>query len=335
MNRIHRRQLLAHSGGLALAATPLAAVASKPADGFPSKPIRIVVPYQAGGSTDAVSRLLAQHLPAELGGATVLVENKPGASGIIGTGDVVKSAPDGHTISLGLTSSLLVNRFLYTKMPYDPAKDLAMLYRVTDAGAILAVNADMPVKTLAELRQYIEANRNKLSYGSYGQGSYPHLAAERINQITKGGMAHAAYKGETPMVQALLTKEIDIGWGSVQSLKQHVDLGKLRPLAITGQGRVAAMKDVPTFAEAGMRDDAFSILAWFGMAVPAKTPDAIQQKLSNAIAKVLSKPEVQQRISGMGYTAITTSTPQQFAGLYKRDLPKWEALVKSVGVQLD
>ena len=329
-----RRHVLASTGAMAAAALPLGAANANPAQAFPTKPIRIVVPYQAGGSTDAISRLLGQYLTQDLG-QPVVVDNKPGAAGIIGTHEVVKAAPDGHTISFGLTSSLLVNRFLYTKMPFDPAKDLAMLYRVTDAGAILAVNAAMPVKTVGELLKHIEANRGKLSYGSYGQGSYPHLAAERINQITQGGMAHAAYKGETPMVQALLTREIDIGWGSVQSLKQHVATGKLRALAITGRDRAAAMKEVPTFTQAGLADEALSIVGWLAMAVPAKTPDAIKQKLSQAIAKVLAMPEVNERISAMGYTAITDSTPQQFASIYQRDLPKWEALVKAVGVTLD
>ena len=330
----NRRQALAGASALAAAGLPLAAQANTAAGNFPSKPIRIVVPYQPGGSTDAISRLLGQHLASELG-QPVVVDNKPGAAGIIGTGEVVRAAPDGHTISFGLTSSLLVNQFLYTKLPYSLTRDLAPLYRVTDAGAILVVNSNLPVKNLAELRKHIEANRGKLSYGSYGQGSYPHLAAERINQLTQGGMAHAAYKGETPMIQALLGGEIDIGWGSAQTLKQFVDTGKLRALAITGRDRVAAMNQVPTFAEAGMTDDAFAIVGWLGMAVPAKTPDAVKQKLSAAIAKVLAKPEVKERISAMGYTAITDSTPQQFASIYQRDLPKWEALVKAVGVKLD
>jgi tripartite-type tricarboxylate transporter receptor subunit TctC len=268
------------------------------------------VPYQAGGATDALSRLLGQHMGPDLG-QPVVIENKPGAGGILGTNEVAKSDPDGHTITLGLSSTLLVNRFLYSKMPFDPARDLDMLYRPIDSGAIIAVHTGVPVKTLDELFKYIEANRGKLSYGSYGLGSYPHLAGERINQITQGGLTHAPYKGESPMVQALLARDIDFGWGSVQVMKQFVDAGKLRVLAITGRDRPLGMPEVPTFAEAGVNDDAFNI------------------------AKALSKPEVKERVAGMGYRANTNSSPQEFTAQYKRDLPKWEALVKSVGVKLD
>ncbi len=335
MTAFTRREVLGSAGALAASALPLAAQANTgAAANFPNKAIRIVVPFQAGGATDAVARLLSQHLTAEFG-QPVVVDNKPGAAGIIGTGEVVKSAPDGHTIILGLSTNLLLNRYLYTKMGYDPARDLAMLYRLIDAGAILLVNASLPVKNLADLRKYIEANRGKLSYGSYGQGSYPHLAGERINQITKGEMAHAAYKGEAPMVQAMLSGEIQIGWGSVQGTKQFVDGGKLRALAVTGRERPLGMKDVPTFAEAGMPDDAFAIVGFFGMAVPAKTPEDVKQKLSNAIAKALARPDSIERINGMGFNPVLDSTPQNFTALYQRDMPKWEALVKTIGVKLD
>ncbi|WP_157667563.1 Bug family tripartite tricarboxylate transporter substrate binding protein [Comamonas serinivorans] len=336
MTRITRRQALASAGALAATGLPLAAQASaeNAAANFPSKPIRIIVPYQAGGATDALSRLLGQHIGPDLG-QPVVVDNKPGAGGILGTNEVAKSDPDGHTISLGLTSTLLVNRFLYSKMPFDPARDLDMLYRPIDSGTLIAVHSGVPVKTLGELFKHIEANRGKLSYGSYGLGSYPHLAGERINQMTKGEMTHAPYKGEAPMVQALLARDIDVGWGSVQVMKQFVDAGKLRVLAITGRERPPGMPDVPTFTEAGVNDDAFNIVGFFGMAVAAKTPDAIKQKLSNAIAKALSKPEVNARVAAMGFRANTNSSPQEFTALYKRELPKWEALVKSVGVKLD
>jgi tripartite-type tricarboxylate transporter receptor subunit TctC len=301
---------------------------------WPSKPITFVIPGAAGGTTDVPARIVGQKLSVMLG-QPVVVENKPGAGGILGTNEVAKSDPDGHTITLGLSSTLLVNRFLYSKMPFDPARDLDMLYRPIDSGAIIAVHTGVPVKTLDELFKYIEANRGKLSYGSYGLGSYPHLAGERINQITQGGLTHAPYKGESPMVQALLARDIDFGWGSVQVMKQFVDAGKLRVLAITGRDRPLGMPEVPTFAEAGVNDDAFNIVGFFGMAVAAKTPDAIKQKLSDSIAKALSKPEVKERVAGMGYRANTNSSPQEFTAQYKRDLPKWEALVKSVGVKLD
>jgi tripartite-type tricarboxylate transporter receptor subunit TctC len=331
----NRRQILAGSGALAAASLPLGVAAqADAAANFPNKPIRIVVPFQAGGATDALARVLGQSMAADLG-QPVVVENKPGAAGIIGTNDVAKAAPDGYTISLGLSTNLLLNKFLYTKMPFDPVRDLAMLYRLMDAGAILVVNAAMPVKTLADLRKHIEANRGKLSYGSYGQGSYPHLAGERINQITKGGMAHAAYKGETPMIQALLSREIDIGWGSAQAIRQFVEGGKLRALAYTGSTPPVGMPGVPTFAEGGMPDDAFTLPGWFGTAVPAKTPEAIKQKLAGAIAKALAKPEVKERVAAMGFVPLLDSTPEKFTAEYMRDLPKWEALVKTVGVKLD
>ncbi|WP_157667472.1 Bug family tripartite tricarboxylate transporter substrate binding protein [Comamonas serinivorans] len=276
--------------------------------------------------------MLQQPLAQELG-QPVIIENKPGASGIIGTDQLAKSAPDGHTLLVGITSFLLVNKFLYSKMPLDLEKDLARLYRVSDTGVVLTVNAALPVKTLGDLFKYIEANRGKLSFGSYGLGSYPHLAGERINQLTQGGLAHAAYKGEAPMIQAMLARDIDFGWSSVQPLQQHSE--RLRPLAVTGPKRLVAASHIPTFAEAGVPDEAFAILGWVGIVVPGKTPDAIKQTLSQAIAKVLSTPSINKRMLDMGYPAVTDSTPQQYEALYQKDMGKWAKLVQSVGVKLD
>lgn len=326
---LSRRQVLASSALLACASShSLPAQAST----FPSGPIKIIVAAPPGGGTDNVARVLQQPL-SQAFGQPVIIENKPGANGIIGAEALAKSPPDGHTMMVGITSSLLLNKFLYSKMPLNLETDLARLYRVSDTGTILTVNTALPVHTVSDLFKHIEANRNKLSFGSYGLGSYPHLAGERINQLTQGGLAHIAYKGEAPMVQAIMAKDIDFGWSSIQPLQQHT--ARLRPLAVTGPKRLSVAPNIPTFAESGVIDEAFSILGWIGLAVPAKTPADVKQQLSDAIAKIFSTPEIGKRMVDLGYPAVTDSTPEQYERIYQNDMGKWAKLVQTVGVKLE
>ena len=330
MTRITRRTALAATALAALPMSPTLATAQTSA--LPAGTYRFIVGAPAGGGTDVIARLLIQQLGPDTG-RTFLVENKPGANGIIAADFVAKSAPDGQTVFVGISSHQLLNQLIYTKLPLNLRTDLGRVYRIADTGTFLTVGAKVPVKTLPELVQYIEANRGKLSFGSYGLGSYPHLAGERLNQITKGGMAHVPYKGEAPMLQALLSGELDLGWATARPLQQHI--GKLRPLATIGPARIPSMPEVPTFAEGGLSDDAFAIMGWIGISVPAKTPEPIKLALAEAVAKVMARPEMKQRFVDMGYQSVQGDTPAKFEAYYKNDFPKWERLVSSVGVKLE
>lgn len=330
---ISRRSLLAGAAGSAgLALSPLASAQATPAAGLPNGPIRLIVGAPAGGGTDVIARLLAQHLGTDTG-KSFIVDNKPGANGIIAADFVAKSPPDGQTIFVGISSHQLLNQLTYTKLPLNYRTDLARVYRVADTGTFITVGPKVPATTLQELVKHIEGNRGKVSYGSYGLGSVPHLLGERLSQLTQGEMIHVPYKGEAPMMQALLSGELDIGWATVNPLKAHAP--KLRALATIGPKRIPALPAVPTFAEGGVKDEAFTVLGWIGLTVPGKTPAPIKAALAEAIGKVMAKPEIVQRIVDLGYESIQGDSPAKFEAYYKNDFAKWDKLVASVGVKLE
>ena len=332
--QLSRRAWLATAASAGLALSPLARAqnAGAAASALPAGPIRLVVGAPAGGATDVIARMLAQHLGSDTG-RSFIVDNKPGANGIIAADFVAKSAPDGQNIFIGVSSHQLLNQLNYTKLPLNYRTDLARVYRLADTGNFITVGAKLPVNNLQELVKYIETHRGKVSYGSYGPGSVPHLLGERLNQLTQGEMVHIPYKGEAPMMQALLSGELDIGWATVNPLKAHAP--KLRALATIGTQRVPALPNVPTFAEGGVKDEAFTVLGWMGTTVQGKTPAPIKAALGDALAKVMAKPEVVQRMVDMGYETVQGDTPAKFEAYYKSDFAKWEKLVNAVGVKLD
>lgn len=301
---------------------------------YPNKPVRIINPFSPGGSLDQVARALAKHMSAELG-QSVLVDNRPGAGGSIGIEAVAKAPPDGYTITVGLSTSLLINQFLYAKMPYDAQKDLAMVYRLAAGTQILAVKPSLPVKNGTELLAYIKANKGKLSYGSYGAGSTPHLFGAYLNHITNGEMNHVPYKGEAPMNQDFLGGQIDMAWVSAAAAKQHILAGKMKPIGVNATERMKALPDVPTLKESGITDPVFQMEGWLAVAVPAKVPKEIQDKLAAEIRKAMQDPEVQRKIEEMGFRPVLNSNPETFTAEYKQQLPKWAELVKISGAKLD
>lgn len=327
-----RFQSVAAASGAAFAVPVLAQ--TNPANGYPNKAVRVIVPFAPGGGTDALARLIGQKLNTSLG-QPFLIDNKPGASGIIGTDAVAKAAPDGYTLNFGLSTSLLINQFLFSKLPYNPQKDLDMLYRVADGTTVMVANPKLPVKTGAELMAYIKANKGKLSYGSYGLGSFPHLVGAYLDHITQGGMNHVAYKGEAPMIQDLLGGQFDFCWASAVNTKQHIAAGKLTAIGISGPKRMPTMPEVPTLKESGMTDPVFQMVGWLAMAVPAKTPKEIQEKLAAEIRAALKDPEVRRKVEEMGFGVVDNSGPAAFAADYKRELPRWQELVKVSGAKLD
>ncbi len=328
---IQRRTLL--QGAAALAGMQLLPGAHAESAPWPSKPIKLIVPYAAGGATDVLARAFGEGLSKRVG-QPVIVENRPGASGIVGTEAVAKAAPDGHTLLMSLSSSMLVNQYLYSKLPYHPIRDLAFVSQVSTAPVVLAVHSSVPVKNMKELLAYAKANRGKLSYGSYGVGSYAHLAGAYISKITNSDMNHAAYKGESQAIQELISGQYQFGFLSAQNVKPHADTGRIKAIAVTGKQRMLVMPDVPTIYEQGVQDEAFSLVGWIAMGAPSGVPKDIVAQLYAHLLEVSKDPKVQERITVAGFAPMM-STPEQFRENYQRDMPVWKALVETAGAKLD
>jgi tripartite-type tricarboxylate transporter receptor subunit TctC len=303
------------------------------AQAFPDKTIQIVVPFPAGGATDAVARLLAEKMAQRLGKA-VIVDNKAGAAGVLGTDIVAKAPADGHTLSVSLTTNLLTNQFLFKKLPYDPQRDLTLVSQIALGPIVLLVHPGVPASTGPELLQYIAANKGKLSYGSWGIGSAGHLSGAFMSQSQKADMSHVPYKGEAPMVQDLIGGQIQMAFASALQAKPFVDAGKLKAIGITGEQRMSVLPHVPTLVEQGLTDDVYRITGWVAMAAPGATPKAVVQRLADEVRAACEQPDVRAKIAALGFTPVARG-PQEFAAAYRKDLPVWERLVKVSGATLD
>lgn len=320
------KRIAAALGALAWSAAVLA-------QNFPSKPITLVVPYPAGGGTDVVARALAEEMGKRLG-QPVIVDNKPGAGGILGTMAVVKAPADGHTILISLVQSALTNQFLFRKLPYDTRRDLAFVSEVATAPLVLAVNASVPARNLTEFRAWAAKNKGKVSYGSWGPGSFPHLAGSLLSSQGDLDMTHVAYKGEAPMVQDLVGGQISFAIASPMTLKPFIDDGRLRPIAVTGNAHSSVLPQVPTFAESGEKDPAYSLLGWMGVLVPKGTPAPVVSRLEKEVRDAVASTALRARFQALGLLHIGSSS-EKFQKDFEADLPVWEKLVKVSGAQLD
>ncbi|WP_155742651.1 Bug family tripartite tricarboxylate transporter substrate binding protein [Variovorax paradoxus] len=300
---------------------------------YPNKPIRMVVPFAAGGATDVLARVIGQKMSAGLG-QPVIIDNKPGAAGIIGTDAVAKSPADGYTIVLGLSNSLMTNEFLYDKLPYDTQRDLTLVYQIAMAPLVLVVHPSVPVKTGPELLKYVTANKGKVAYGSYGVGAYPHLAGAHMSLATHADMNHVAYKGEAPMMQDLIGGQIQMAYASALVAKPHIDSGKIRAIGVSGERRMSTLPDVPTLAEQGLKDEAYRVTGWLAIAVPARTPKPIVDRIAEEVRKATQQPDVRERVAAMGFE-IKDSSPELFATAWKAERPVWERLIKQSGAKLE
>ena len=323
-----RAWLCAAASALALGAGGVAR-----AQAYPNKPIKMVVPFAAGGGTDVLARVIGEKLAAGLG-QPVVIDNKPGAAGIIGTDAVAKAAPDGYTIVMSLSNALLTNQFLYEKLPYHPERDLTLVYQVAMGPLVLVVHPGVPVKTAPELLKYVAANKGKLAYGSYGLGAYPHLAGAHMSLTQDADMNHVAYKGEAPMVQDLIGGQIQMAYASALQAKPHIEAGKLKAIGVTGERRMSTLPNVPTLAEQGLKDEAYRLTGWLAVAAPAGTPKPIVQRLADEIRKATQQPDVQQKVAAMGFE-LKDSSPEAFAAAYKAERPVWERLIKQSGAKLE
>ena len=312
-----------------LAAAGLLAGAAQAAD-WPARPITLVVPFPPGGPTDMVARLLAQSVGEQLG-QSVVVDNKPGATGNIGNAFVAKAAPDGYTV-LYNTSSITLSPALYKKLSYDLRKDLMPVTLSAVVPLALVVNPQLPVKTVAELVDYAKKNPGKLSYGSAGNGNVTHLAAFQVAQHFGIEAAHVPYKGSAPADVDLVAGQIQFMTDTINSVAPFINDGKLRLLAVSTAKRLANFPAAPTLAESGMAG--FEAGAWQGVMVPAKTPQPVIDRLNQAFVQALKSPAVLEKLR-MQSTEPLGSTPTEYAAYIEKELARWASVVKSTGVALD
>jgi tripartite-type tricarboxylate transporter receptor subunit TctC len=319
-------RFLAAAIGAACVAIAGAAVAQT----FPSKPIRLVVPFPPGGAVDFYARVVQQPLTDALG-QTIVIENKAGASGMVGAELVAKSPPDGYTLLIGNIASLAINVGIYAKMPYDPLKDFTPIVRTVDVNYVLVVHPSVPAKNVNELVAYAKANPGKLSYGSAGSGSLPHLATELFKARTGIDLQHVPYKGGGPMVTDLLGGTVQVVIGDQANLMPHVASGKLRALAVATPKRSANAPDLPTIGEslAG-----FEATAWQGLVGPAGMPADVVRKVNEAFNKVMAMPEVKAKLAGGGLEVVG-GTPEEFARFNASEIAKWTKIARDVGAKAD
>jgi len=321
------RLLAALTASLALA-TPLAQ-AQAPA--WPRQPVTLVVPFPAGGPTDAMARALAQKLGERIG-QTVIVENKGGAGGTIAAELVARAAPDGYTLFFGTTGTLAINPSLYAKLRYDPVKDFAPVSLMATTMNVLVVNPDVPAKNLSDLVKLAKAKPGTITYGSAGNGSSNHLSGELLRSTAGVQVNHIPYKGSAPALVDLLGGRITMMFDTIAQQTQNVAAGKVRALAVTGPRRSPLLPDVPTAQEAGLKD--FDVTIWYGVLAPAGTPAPVVERLSREIGTVMASEDMKKRMQADGAEARPT-TPAEFAALIRHDMTKWGPVVKASGATLD
>ncbi len=313
---------------LVLAATPVHDAA---AQAFPSKPVKLVIPFPPGGSLDNIGRLIAQKL-SETWGQQVVIENKPGAGGNIGADAVAKSPADGYAVVMGALSTHAVNPSLYAKMPYDAAKDFAPISLVAITPNVLIVNAAMPVTSVKEMIAYAKANPGRTNFGSGSNGSAGHLAGELFKLETGTDVAHIPYKGGAPALQALLAGDTQFMFDNLANAMAQVKGGKVRAIAVTTAQRSKLAPDLPTMAEAGM--PGFDISTWFGLLAPAGTPPDVIAKWNADVVKVLNSPDVREKMLAQG-AEPSPQTPAEFASFIAREREKYARIVKASGAKVD
>ncbi|WP_395350020.1 Bug family tripartite tricarboxylate transporter substrate binding protein [Variovorax sp. UC122_21] len=300
---------------------------------FPSKPLRIVVQYQAGGSSDILARLVAEGLSKRLG-QPVVVENRSGAGGIIGTDHVAKSTPDGHTLLLTVPGPVTANIVLYGKLPYDPRTDLRMVSDIATTRTVLAVHPSVPAKDVASLIAVLKAAPGKYAMGSWGPGTQPHQIQVYMDRAYGLRTLHVPYKGESPMAIDLIGGVIQLTVGSIATLQPYIAAGKLRALAVAGPRRAKALPEVPTFAEQGFADEVYALTGPTSLMAPAKTPDAVVERLGREVAAVVHQPEVARRIEELGAEPVG-NLPAEASAAYRAFLPVTLRLTQATGVKLD
>ena len=301
------------------------------AQDYPSKPIKLIVPFAPGGVTDTSARAVAEALGARLG-QPVVVENKPGASGNIGTAQVAQSAPDGYTLVLGFDGTMVINPHVFPNMPFNTLRDFAPVTKLGDAALLLVAHPSVPAKNLAEFMAYAKSNPGPHPYGTSGTGGTPHLAGELMKLRTGINLEHIPYKGGGQAMTDVLGGQIPLVFTAIASAQQHVKSGKVVALGVPSRKRSAALPDVPTFIESGIPN--FEATSWVGIFAPARTPRPIVDKLQREIAAVLQTDKVKERYAVLGIDPVG-NTPEQFTEQIKADIARWGEVVKAANIRVE
>ena len=317
------------SACLAAAAALIGVGAS--AQTYPSKPVRLIVPFTPGGVTDTSGRLIAEQLSKRLG-QQVIVDNKPGASGNIGTQLAAAAEPDGHTLLLGFDGTMVINPHVFAKTGFDTLKDFAPVGKIGDAVLILVAHPGFAAKTLKDVIALSKTQAGGLSYGTSGTGGTPHIAGELLRQRTGANLVHVPYKGGGQAMTDVLGGNIPLVYTAIAGAISHVKAGKLHPVAVSSARRASSLPDVPTFIENGLAD--FEASSWVGLLAPAKTPKAIVEKLNTELNAVLNDPEVREKLNGLGITAAPGSA-ERFGQDLRRDLERSGPVVKAAGIKAE
>ena len=311
---------------------PIAAVATAPAraQDFPSKTIKLVVPFPPGGPADTISRVFIEKM-GTLVAQPIIIENRGGAAGMNGINAVARAEPDGHTIGIASSGTLAMNVVLQDKMPYDPLKDLVLMTQAVSVAELLVVGPSVPARTLAELLALAQAQPGKLNYASTGPGGMPHMATELLKVSARIDLTHVPYTGAAPAVNDLLGGHVQVMFADIPALLGAVQSGKLRALAVGTPGRVPILPDVPTTAESGLPQ--VEADNWYGMVVAAGTPPAVVRRLTELVVTTLRSDEVRERLAKIGVTAVGNST-EEFTAYVKREIERWGKVVQAAGVKL-
>jgi tripartite-type tricarboxylate transporter receptor subunit TctC len=309
----------------------LAGLPAAHAQQYPTKPIRIVVPFPAGGFSDVFSRIIGTRMN-ESWGQQVIVDNRPGAGGNIGSDIVAKAAPDGYTLVMGTIGTHAINATLFSKLPYDPVRDFVAVAFVVEAEGLLVVHPSLPVKTAKDLIALARSRPGQLTYASAGAGTTSHLAGELFKTMAKVDITHVPYKGNVPAITDLISGETSMLFATLPTVLPQVNAGRLRGIAVLGAKRSAALPNVPTLAESGL--PRFEVNNWTGVLAPAGTPAGIVSRLNAEIVRIMQLPDVQARLpkEGLRYVQMT---PQQFGDFVKSEKEKWAPIVKATGAKAD
>ena len=323
--RLPRRTLLAASLGIVLAA----ALPVHAQDTWPSKPVKIVVPFAPGGTSDILARTLAEKLQGSLK-QTIVIENKAGAGGVIGADSVAKSAPDGYTFLLGTIASHAINPVLQPKIPYDAVKDFAPVMLLGSISNVLLVGADQPYKSVADLIAAAKSKPGTIAFGSAGTGSSQHMSGEAFKLLAGAELTHVPYRGSAPAIQDLIGGQIPASFETATVALPHIQSGKVRALAVTSVTRSRVLPDTPTLQEAGVAG--FDVASWQAFYAPAGTPPAIVQRMNQELATIIATPEIKARMEGLGLE-YRPNSPEQFAEFGRKELVKWAKIVKDGNVK--
>jgi tripartite-type tricarboxylate transporter receptor subunit TctC len=315
---------------LSLLVATLAGIEPGAAQVWPTKPVRIVVPFAPGATPDIVARLLAERLQAKLN-QTFVIENKPGASGNLGTEAVVRAEPDGATIGVSIVGPLALNTLLFSKLSYDPFSELALISRIVDQPSVLAVNADVPARNTAELIALIKRQSDKLNYSSIGNGSLSHLAMEAIAMVSGATIVHIPFPGSPQAMTALIRGDVQIACLPAASVVSQMSTGRIRMLAVTSQQRSALLPDLPTLKEAGVDVEAN---AWNGLIAPVKTPEPVVATISREVAEALRDPGIGEKLKALYMEPLGTS-PAEFKAHVDAEMKRWAPVIKAREIKIN